>query len=96
MVESCRTFEVHHTAGGKEKPMHAGDSHDDDIFGAAISTFIQHDMESIAERSTKQLRASDDEDLLPEIDIGVYRPNTYATTNIVKPATIDELLRYAR
>ena len=66
-IEECRQFEVHSTAGGKEKLEHSAESWDDGIFASGISYFIVHDMDSLAERSKKQFHGTNDALPLPAI-----------------------------
>lgn len=73
-AESCRNFEVHYTTTGKEKMEHSGTSNDDDIFATAISTFILHDLDTMADRSKNQRRVV--ESNMPPIDFGPDRGNS--------------------
>lgn len=72
LIEECRTFEIHLTSTGKEKMEHSSVAHDDEIFGSAISTFINHDIDTLAERGNKKLMPHADTDI-PEIDIAPYK-----------------------
>lgn len=79
-IEECRQFEVHYTDGGKEKLEHSSESWDDGIFASAISYFIVHDMDSLAERSKKQVRGLEHQIALPPIDLTpctgiIFNPN---------------------
>jgi len=84
-IEECRQFEVHSTSGGKERLEHSSESWDDGIFASAISYFIVHDMDSLAERSKKQFHGPKDQVLLPNLDLNPYigdrvNPNTQPIT----------------
>lgn len=68
LIDECRTFEIHFTSTGKEKMEHSSDTHDDEIFAAAISTFINHDLDTLADRGNKKLMPKDETDM-PEVDI---------------------------
>jgi len=92
-IDECRTFEIHSTSTGKEKMEHAGDSHDDGIFATAISTFINHDYDTLADRGNKTLLPRS-EDAPPEIDImpiGPFRMNQDISRDSNIP--LDSLLR---
>src|SRR5207247_8648907 len=67
-IEECRQFEIHYTESGKEKMEHARSSWDDGIFAAAISYFVVHDMDSLAQRSKRQFMGSEHVQL-PPIDL---------------------------
>lgn len=67
-IEDCKEFEVHKTTTGKEKWEHSSEGFDDAIFSGAISTFIIHDKDTLADRSKNQRRGI--ESTLPPIDIG--------------------------
>lgn len=84
-VEECREFEIHYTDSGKEKLEHAQESWDDGIFAAAISTFISHDLDTIADREKRKYVPPERQEL-PPVDIGVYggmrlNPNTKRLTH---------------
>jgi hypothetical protein len=90
-IDECRTFEVHYTTTGKEKYEHSSIAHDDGLFGNAIATFINHDMDTLAERGNKKL-VPQTEDEMPEISIvpsmgWVMNPNAPAAVG-----TLDQLL----
>jgi hypothetical protein len=70
-IEECREFEVHLTTTRKEKWEHSEEACDDGIFGSAISTFILHDLDTLADRSKKRFRAVGEAP--PPVDIGEYR-----------------------
>lgn len=74
-LQECRTFEIHYTAGGKERMEHSLSGHDDGIFASAISTFIAHDVEDVTSR-TKRRYTLPDQRVLPPIDLGAYRVTT--------------------
>lgn len=67
-IDECRTFEVHYTSTGKEKMEHSSIAHDDGLFGNAIATFINHDLDTLAERGNKRLMPASEDDM-PEISI---------------------------
>lgn len=90
-IEECRQFEVHSTAGGKQKLEHSSDSWDDGIFASGISYFIVHDMDSLAERSKKQFLGNNDQAALPPIDLSPYYGNKYNPDT--KQISIDEMIR---
>ena len=52
-------WEVHLTAGGKEKKEHSSDSTDDGIFANAMAAFCPNDRKVQADRSQRQWRAGD-------------------------------------
>lgn len=95
-IEECRQFEIHYTESGKEKQEHASTSWDDGIFASAISYFIVHDLDSLAQRSKRQFRGTvDNQQQLPPIDL---TPNTgaiYMNPNSAfnKQVSIDDILR---
>lgn len=66
-IEDCKEFEVHKTTTGKEKWEHSSEGFDDAIFAGAISTFILHDKDSLADRSKNQRRGV--ESTLPPVDL---------------------------
>jgi hypothetical protein len=72
-IEECRKFEVHYTGAGKERMEHSDEYTDDGIFACGISTFVMHDLDTLADRSKKQNRAPQGD--LPPIDLGSYRGN---------------------
>jgi hypothetical protein len=51
LKEECDNFEARHTEGGITKMEHAQGKHDDRLFAAAISYFIDHDLQLMIERS---------------------------------------------
>ncbi len=67
-IEDCREFEVHRTSTGRAKLEHSDDSNDDAIFAGAISTFIIHDRDTLADRSKVQRRVIESD--LPPVDLG--------------------------
>jgi hypothetical protein len=73
-IEDCREFEVHRTTTGKEKWEHSDEGFDDTIFAGAISTFIIHDRDSLADRSKNQRRGV--ESTLPPIDLNDVTGNS--------------------
>lgn len=91
-IEECRQFEIHTTDGGKEKMEHSSDSWDDGIFASAISYFIVHDMDSLAERSKKQVLGieSSNGGLLPPLDINPYDGHSYNPNT--RQLTLDQVL----
>ena len=60
-------WEVHFTAGDKEKFEHSEDFTDDGIFANAMAGFCPNDLKTQAERSVKQFNTEDTR--LPKIDI---------------------------
>jgi hypothetical protein len=89
-IEECREFEVHKTASGKTKEEHSSESNDDCIFAAGISTFIMHDMDTLADRSKKQSRVGE---ALPKLVLGPYAGQVVNTTQGgIREATLDEIL----
>lgn len=95
-IESCRNFERHYTASGKEKLEHSSKSHDDDIFGNAISTFILHDTDTLAQRSKRQFRATDEPEMLPPLDIAPYsgfRVNPRSSSALAD-SSLDDMMNY--
>jgi hypothetical protein len=68
-IEECRQFEIHLTESGKERQEHSSESWDDGIFASAISYFIVHDMDSLAERSQRQFPGNLPEFNLPPVMI---------------------------
>ncbi len=95
LIESCRNFEVHYTSTGKEKLEHSSISNDDDIFAGGISTFILHDLDTLADRSKKQFRAPASS--FPPIDIAPYTGNRVnvgqGRGNSSNQVSIDDILR---
>jgi hypothetical protein len=71
-------WEVHYTAGGKDKFEHAEDSTDDGIFANAMAAFCPNDMTSMAERSNKRFTASL-KGKLPQLEMG-YNPGILVST----------------
>lgn len=67
-IDECRTFEIHFTSTGKEKMEHSSETHDDGMFGNAIATFINHDLDTLAERGNKKL-IPQAIDAMPEIEM---------------------------
>ncbi|MGH7181918.1 MAG: hypothetical protein ACREJN_08080, partial [Nitrospiraceae bacterium] len=61
----------HTTATGRDKMEHSSESHDDEIFGSAISTFINHDIDTLADRGNKKLMPRTENET-PEIDLTPY------------------------
>lgn len=86
-IDECRTFEVHYTSTGKEKMEHSSIAHDDGLFGNAIATFINHDLDNLAERGNKRLMPSSEEDM-PEINIA---PNYGLRMNPNAPASVGNI-----
>lgn len=87
-IDECRTFEIHTTSTGKDKFEHSSTGHDDGMFGNAIATFINHDLDILAERGNKKLIA-EDRDAMPEISImphlgWVVNPDTPAATGNIE------------
>lgn len=93
-IEECREFEVHKTTTGKSKLEHSDESHDDCIFASAISSFIMHDMETIADRSKSQYRGNESTkppiNLTPNNGFNV-NPGTVAIGNTV---SMNDMLNY--
>lgn len=90
-IDECRTFEIHYTSTGKEKMEHSSVAHDDGLFGNAIATFINHDLDTLAERGNKRLMPQDENEM-PEINIA---PNFGLMMNPDAPpsvGTIEQLL----
>lgn len=90
-IDECRTFEIHSTSTGKEKMEHSSTGHDDGLFGNAIATFINHDLDTLAERGNKKL-VPQMEGEMPEICI---MPNFGRMMNPDTPpavGTLDQLL----
>lgn len=94
-IEECAQFEVHYTTTGKERLEHANNYWDDGIFASAISYFIVHDMDSLAERSKKQVRGVEQAIVLPDVEIG---KNTGWSVNpdspMNRPMKLDDVIRY--
>lgn len=93
-IEECRRFEIHYTDSGKEKLEHASDAWDDGIFASAISYFIVHDMDSLAERSKKQVRGESELIALPPLDL---RPigNWVSPYGGPRELTLDDIIQDA-
>ncbi|MGH7184474.1 MAG: LAGLIDADG family homing endonuclease [Nitrospiraceae bacterium] len=68
LIDECRTFEIHFTTTGKEKMEHSSTAHDDEIFGSAISTFINHDLDTLADRGNRKLMPKQETEI-PDIDL---------------------------
>jgi hypothetical protein len=87
-IEEMRHWETHYTASGIAKPEHSSEYWDDGIFALAIACFTSHDMESQAERTSKQYRATREGEY-PEIDVRDWdttnkwstKPNKYFDLN---------------
>jgi hypothetical protein len=93
-IEECRQFEIHYTEAGKEKLEHANQSWDDGIFASAISYFIVHDMDSLAERSRRQFRGIEQSAQLPPLDLTPNRGNwVNPNSPLNKQVSIDDILR---
>lgn len=96
-IEECRQFEIHYTESGKEKQEHAGQSWDDGIFASAISYFIVHDLDSLAQRSKRQFHGQENKIQLPPIDLTPNRPGGGYWVNPNSPSnrevSIDDILR---
>ena len=90
-IESMRRFEIHHTATNRVRMEHSSDTEDDDIFGAAISTFILHDLDTLADRSKKQFRGRES-DPPPPINLAPVLGPSFSITQ-PKPITLDDVLR---
>jgi hypothetical protein len=92
-IEECRNFEIHHTSGGKERKEHSADYHDDGIFASAISTFILHDLDTLANRSKNQFRVQDK--IKPALDLNPYNGYSYSgiERSMRKVETLKEILR---
>jgi len=89
-IEECREFEVHQTSTGKAKLEHSSTSHDDSIFASGISTFILHDMDTLADRSKKQSRVGAD---MPTLNLGAYNGLVVnETRGGIREATLAEIL----
>lgn len=93
-IEECRQFEVHYTGAGKLKLQHSTESWDDGIFASAISYFIVHDMDSLADRSKRQFRVAESI-ALPPIDLTPYQPGEIFPTasKLVRQLSIDDVIR---
>jgi hypothetical protein len=81
LLEEMKLFEVHVTKTGKEKLEHEEGAHDDRIFAAAMAIFCPHDMDVLAERSTKRM---DEPTALPPIDLGPYNSQSIPWDNLHK------------
>lgn len=73
-------WEVHYTAGGKDKYEHSEEGTDDGIFANAMAAFCPNDVSIMAERSVKQFTGSN-KGKLPELDFGsvsgvLYTPDS--------------------
>ena len=90
-IESMRKFEVHRTTTGRIRMDHNVDTEDDDIFAAAISTFITHDKDTLADRSKRQFRGRES-DPTPPIDLAPTLGPSFSI-NQPKPITLDDVLR---
>jgi hypothetical protein len=62
-------WEVHYTAGGKDKFEHSADATDDGIFANAMAGFCPNDMQTMAQRSKKQFTQMVDAGKMPELNI---------------------------
>lgn len=92
-IDECRTFEIHETSTGKPKLEHAGDAHDDGIFGNAIATFINHDYDTLADRGNKTLLPRGEHEP-PEIDVapvGAFKINPDISRG--SQITLDSVIR---
>jgi hypothetical protein len=67
-------WEVHLTAGGKEKKEHQAGATDDGIFANAMATFCPNDLETLTKRTRKRCMDLEDGGSLPPIDVGAYNP----------------------
>lgn len=90
-IDECRTFEVHYTTTGKEKMEHSSTGHDDGLFGNAIATFINHDLDTLAERGNKKLMPHD-EDEMPEISITPFMGMKMNPDTPAAVGTLEELM----
>jgi hypothetical protein len=68
-IREMSQWEVHFTAGDKEKFEHSEDFTDDGIFANAMAGFCPNDTKTQAERTTKQFTA---QDKLPALDIAPF------------------------
>lgn len=95
-IEEARNFEIHFTAAGKEKKEHSERANDDGVFAAAISAFILHDMETLADRSKNQFRAP--ENKTSPIDLSSYVGESYSKDQrqLRHVLTLDDILREER
>lgn len=83
-VESAYTlremtqWEVHYTAGGKDKYEHSEDGTDDGIFANAMAAFCPNDTATMADRSSKQFTGTGKRNQ-PELDFGQISGILYST-----------------
>lgn len=92
-IEECRQFEIHYTESGKQKQEHSSESWDDGIFASAISYFIVHDMDSLAERSPYQSPGQHVYNL-PDVVIEPNGPGIQvSTTGYRQIIRLDDLVR---
>lgn len=91
LLEEMKTFESHVTKTGRRKLEHEDGANDDRIFAAAMAIFCPHDMDVLAERSTK--RTIESPGSLPPVDIAPYSGQiiTQAQMRDKRPLTLDEL-----
>jgi hypothetical protein len=73
LKEECENFEARYTDGGMTKMEHVSGKHDDRLFAAAISYFIDHDLSLMIERSKKKLSAPSGK--LPQLVLEECRMN---------------------
>lgn len=94
-IEECRQFEIHYTESGKEKQEHAKTSWDDGIFASAISYFIVHDMDSLAQRSKRQFHGPSEQVTLPPIDLTPNRSGYLVnpSSSFNRQVSMDEIVR---
>lgn len=67
LLEEMKSFESHVTKTGRRKMEHEDGANDDRIFAAAMAIFCPHDMDTLAERSSK--RNIESFGALPPVDI---------------------------
>jgi len=91
LLEEMRHFEVHYTAGGKERMEHEEGQHDDRIFAAAMAIFCPHDMDVLADRSKKRI---DEPAQLPRVDLSDYAGTVIAGAQLreSRVQSIEEVL----
>jgi hypothetical protein len=65
---------------------HSETANDDDIFGSAISTFILHDVDTMADRSKNQRRIVESNQ--PAIDLNPYGSISVPMRKIGDPKTV--------
>jgi hypothetical protein len=95
LLHEMKHFEVHQTAGGKERMEHEDGEHDDRIFASAMATYPPKDMEQLAKQSKKR---SSDPLTLPHLDLDPVSGGLTITPRQMTettPLSLDDVLHYA-